>query len=90
MARSLEAEFSSKASDTVAYESPTQKLFKKLEQQKQDAQQTVNNSKYLSSRALSSRLALTRRNCVQISILQGTTKLCVRLHHFPPLQYAKK
>ncbi len=38
MARRLEAEFSSKASDTVAYESPTQKLFKK---QKQDAEQTV-------------------------------------------------
>ena len=38
----LEAEFNqSKVSDTVAYESPTQKLFKKLEQEKQDAEQTV-------------------------------------------------
>lgn len=42
MARRLEAEFNrSGASDTVAYESPTQKLFKKLEQEKQDAEQTV-------------------------------------------------
>ena len=42
MARRLEAEFNqSKASDTEAYESPTQKLFKKLEQEKQDAEQTV-------------------------------------------------
>ena len=42
LARRLEAEFNqSKASDTVAYESPTQKLFKKLEQEKQDAEQTV-------------------------------------------------
>ena len=38
----LEAEFNqSKVSDTVAYESPTQKLFNKLEQEKQDAEQTV-------------------------------------------------
>ena len=42
MARCLEAKFNrSKASDTAAYESPTRKLFKKLEQEKQDAEQTV-------------------------------------------------
>ena len=42
MVQHLEAEFNqSKASDTVAYESPTRKLFQKLEQEKQDAEQTV-------------------------------------------------
>jgi len=43
-ARRLEAEFASSlngVTDTVDYESPTQKLFKKLEQQKHDVEQTV-------------------------------------------------
>ena len=43
-ARRLDEEFTSslsEATDDVEYESPTQKFFKKLEQQKQDVEQTV-------------------------------------------------
>ena len=47
MVQHLEAKFNqSKASDTVAYEFPTWKLFKKLEQEKQGAEKTVTKKQH--------------------------------------------
>ena len=48
-ARSLDQEFASslnKNTDDVEYESPTQKMFKKLEQQKHDFEQTVTSKQH--------------------------------------------
>ena len=87
MAQCLETKFNqSRASDTVAYESPTQKLFKKLEQEKQDAEQTVAKKQH----ELESSFELARNHCVQIATIRGITKLCVRLHPVVLLQYVKR
>ena len=49
------------------------------------------NTKYLSSRAVSSRRWVLQENCyVQIVILQGTTKLRAPLHPALLLQYVKR
>ena len=51
----------------------------------------TDNTRYLSSRAVSSRrLVLQGNRCVQIVILQGTTKLCAPLHPALLLQYVKR
>ena len=88
-ARRLDEEFTSslnKNTDDVEYESPPQKMFKKLEQQKHDVDQTVTSKQHQVFELESSfRLALgsSRKpgnRCVQIIILHGTTKLCASLH----------
>ena len=95
-ARRLDEEFTCSLNETtedVEYESSTQKSFKKLEQQKHGVSKLSHqsNTKYLSSRAVSSRRWVLQGNCcVQIDILQGTTKLRAPLHPALLLQYVKR
>ena len=84
LARRLEAEFNpSKASDTVAYESPIQKLLKNLSKKSRMLNKLLqrNNTRYLSSRVasrnntryLSSRVASSR---LELAIARNQ---CVRI-----------
>ena len=69
-------------------------LLRKFEQQKHDVEQAVTSKQhevFELSRAVSSRRWVLQGNCcVQIVILQGTTKLRAPLHPALLLQYVKR
>jgi len=95
-ARRLEAEYGSslnEVTDTADYESSTQKLFKKLQQQKHDVEQTVAKKQHavfeLES-SFKSALGSSKKPFKLPYILQGTTKLSASLHPALLLQYVKR